>query len=379
MGLVTLVVAVPAAGLAMSLGLVPASVQQVLIGPPGQAVACADAASGGERWRVPLDPVEPYTTPEVRGDRVVVTGGRRVRVLSVRDGRELWSVDTESTTPVVSTDLVLVTRARDVAALEASTGRVRWTTTQIRDVRSGLADGGVGADAVVLGLSGDAGIPTIDPSGSPSPPARQLVALDPADGRVRWRVPTGEVSLAGVGDHAYVGYRDGRLEARDLRSGAVAWVASPGTDVRTLVTPGRVHAFTDAYGESGSLVTYDAATGRQLWRRESAQTGGFRAAAAGGVVAVGVASRSDGLIGLDAATGRERWRDPQGGGGSTAATAGLVVVADGDGLRARSAAATAPVWRTEIEAPSRVHLPMVAADGDTVCVLASWNQPPSSD
>lgn len=146
---------------------------------------------------------------------------------------------------------------RRVHAVDLETGRREWVqaTTQT----DALVQPGVVAtpEAVVLVA------------------ARLVVALDPADGRVRWRhEPAGEVS-----------------SRSEHRAGAVA--------------AGRLFLPVDPPDEEpAEVLALDLTTGRELWRTAVGSISGLPSVA-GGVVYV---STGDTLRCLNAGDGNERWR-----------------------------------------------------------------------
>lgn len=147
-----------------------------------------------------------------------------------------------------------------VLAVDASTGAPRWLTSGFSQGQPRLAaDGGVVA-VVALVSATSLGL------------ALRVLAAD--DGRELWRVdgdpryPAGQVAIHRFarqvpilgGGNLYLVTADGKLEARDARTGATRWTAGPASG------PVAAGATMVVAHDGGNLVAYDH-RGRRLWRR----------------------------------------------------------------------------------------------------------------
>ena len=167
-----------------------------------------------------------------------------------------------------------------------------------------------------------------------------LFAVDAVSGQPQWHFATerGVNSAAAVADGiVYVGDLDQRLYAVEATTGRKRWSVQIGQDANPSETreairtpnpaPAVVGGVVYAGGSDGTLVAIDAVSGVERWQ---AQLGtGFISAPvlAGGVVYVG---QMDGtLFAVDAATGKTRWTQRVDApiGGSPAVVDGIVYVA----------------------------------------------------
>jgi outer membrane protein assembly factor BamB/Ethanolamine utilization protein EutJ (predicted chaperonin) len=172
-----------------------------------------------------------------------------------------------------------------VHALDADAGRVRWALRFDAVVRALAALDGVVVAGIVDG---------------------RIVAMEPANGRVRWIYPTrGAIggAFAQAGGTLYAPSADGMLYALDLATGQAQWAYHAGTPI----------------------VSGVASHGDTLY----------------------VASRPNGLHAVDAASGGERWRaEIAAESYDLAAAAAVVAATDGRGmLRAYDVADATPLWR----------------------------------
>jgi outer membrane protein assembly factor BamB len=232
--------------------------------PPRRAAAVAFDATGQQRWSVPLPvgaDLDANVGPLVDGDTVYTTQGDELRALAAADGRQRWRL------PL----------GRFVYDASIQGG--------ILVVRVGPLDHG------------------------------QLLGVDPAVGRVRWRYPRqpGQLSwqhvssadgaIATIGEH-------GALVVLDRHDGAARWSrASRGRGMPKVFTAAGSRVLRL---DGGALEAYDAATGRALWRTPGVhRSEDFHATltvAGDGVV---VWDQSSAIHTVDAYrldTGRRRWR-----------------------------------------------------------------------
>jgi outer membrane protein assembly factor BamB len=200
-----------------------------------------------------------------------------VTAFSLKDGSRLWRLDTQAeddeSTNVgggIAFDgdtLYAATGRAEVVAIEAATGKLRW--------RKPL---GAAARAAPTIAEGRLYTPTLDD---------QLVALAADDGHRVWgyQATAAATSVLGLPSPAYAdgllvaGFGSGDLVGLRAASGATAWsdslAASRGrtslADLsairgRPAIAEGRVYAI----GLGGLMVSLDLRTGRRLWEREVA-------------------------------------------------------------------------------------------------------------
>lgn len=266
------------------------------------SVYALDIATGSELWRA--DTGAPTKAgPSVDQGLVMVASGDGVDAFDARDGSRVWaSAETGSVsgTPAV-VDGMVVSASEDglVSSLEVGEGQPLWQAEiGIATANSVAAD--ESAELAVIG--GQEGV---------------AVAVDLADGNIRWRYDTQDSARIGTptigGGLVYLATLEGggpgtrRLHAVDVATGERVWVVP---------SPGDAPAFAPALaddraivsGEDGSVTAMDPATGQQLWRYDAPGVVETVAAIADGVVYV--ASNGGLALALDAATGTELWRVP---------------------------------------------------------------------
>ncbi|SFF12986.1 Serine/threonine protein kinase [Actinacidiphila alni] len=233
----------------------------------GGGVQAWDAARGTLRWERPGAQTEfesPDSGPTVVGRAVYYQGGGLLHAVDALTGSELWSypvgepgaAGSVPTRPVVADGVVHLTAGTRVIALDERSGAERWHF-----------------DAPAVMFSPPAHVPGPGASGGGVYVADHLgtvYALDPADGRARWRVATEPrqslepVIVAGGALHLGAG---SALYTLDAVSGAPRWrFAAQGEVVGSpAVADGRVH-----FGSKDHcLYTVDAGGGQLRWRLET--------------------------------------------------------------------------------------------------------------
>ncbi|WP_326575162.1 PQQ-binding-like beta-propeller repeat protein [Actinacidiphila glaucinigra] len=236
----------------------------VVTGTRGGGVQVWDAAAGRLRWERGGAQTEfetPESGPSVVDGVVYFHGGGRLHALDATSGTEHWSYPTGEggampTRPVVADGAVYVTVGNRVLALDARSGTERWRF-----------------DAPAVMFAPPAYVPGPGVTGGGVYVADYLgtvYALDPADGRDRWRVATEQrqsvepVLVAGGSVMLGAG---GALYTLDAVTGTPKWrFAAQGEIVGSpVVADGRVH-----FGSKDHcLYTVDASGGQLRWKLET--------------------------------------------------------------------------------------------------------------
>jgi outer membrane protein assembly factor BamB len=239
----------------------------VVTGTRGGRVQAWDAGRGTLRWERSGAQTEfesPDSGPTIENQVVYYQGGGRLHAVDALSGAELWSYPVGEagaagsvvTRPVVADGVVHLTAGTRVLALDARTGAERWRFDAPAVMFASPAHvSGPGASG--------GGVYVTDHLGT-------VYALDPADGRDRWRVATEPrqsvepVVVAAGGVHLGAG---SALYTLDAVSGAPRWrFAAQGEIVGSpAVADGRVH-----FGSKDHcLYTVDAQGGQLRWRLET--------------------------------------------------------------------------------------------------------------
>ncbi|QYN37744.1 PQQ-binding-like beta-propeller repeat protein [Pseudonocardia sp. DSM 110487] len=239
----------------------------------------------------------------VPGDGVVFASGAddtgRVSAIDVRNGETRWTYDLRGARGHLVTvdDLVIVGDRYGVHALDAVDGTRRWMREEAWAV-------GAGEGIALCGRR-------------PALNAFVLTAVDAASGEERWTVPLGGSSYTPVAIAAgrvHLGVYD-LLRTLDAVTGATVWEQPLRDSTRSAgITVGGPVVCCAEEAQSGvsledrvkfgsvSQVGFDAATGRQLWRRPD--EGEWTTAHAGTHY---ICAGSTSVVAWDAATGGTRW------------------------------------------------------------------------
>lgn len=186
----------------------------------GGFVVAWDAATGEERWRVDLPPVE--SSPLiVDGVAYVGDWDGVVHALDVATGASLWTT---------ATDAQIVSSAS-------------WISAEF----------GGGRPAIAIGTNGGS-----------------VYALDAATGEVRWRGEGQEYFYATptvAYGRVYAANTDGWVYAYGAKTGRLLWRQQAGTYVYTAPVAARNVIYVGTY--DGYVVAFDAGTGAERWRAEA--------------------------------------------------------------------------------------------------------------
>ena len=244
-------------------------------------------AEGQEVWRADVGDYIARSTPALGGETLFVSAGYQLLAIDAATGRERWSVPLRfagSCSPVVSGHLVFVaTQEGYVSAFATETGEEIWNyrNDQLLFGSPAVADGVVViADeaGIVTGIAADSGRKLWQESAggevfstpairdalvvvATSQPA--LVAFDLRSGAERWRRDAGgESSPALSGKSVFLGGSDQALRAFDRESGKPLWSSPLGYEIRSSATfaGGAVYI-----GSGPTLNAIDQEDGRTLW------------------------------------------------------------------------------------------------------------------
>ncbi|MGG7573219.1 PQQ-binding-like beta-propeller repeat protein [Streptomyces sirii] len=294
----------------------------------GPSLYALDAVDGTERWRLNTEGWV-YALKVDRGTVVTSTRGGGVQAWEAGNGELLWEIggvqtdfETAEAGPVAHEGTVFVWADARLKALEARTGAERWSYP----VGDAAACGGVpmrllpASDGAVYVVAGT-----------------RVLAIDIARGDVRWHFEAPAVFLgppafapgpAVTGGGVYLADYLGTVYALDPADGRDRWRIA--TEARqstepVLVAHGAVHL-----GSGKALYTLDAVTGTPRWRFQAGAEVVGAPVVAEGRVHFGSADHC--LYTLDAMGGQLRWKLETGGEitGSPVAVGGVVYACSKD-------------------------------------------------
>ena len=261
----------------------------------GESVAALEPADGTERWTTGFDTDRPVCVGgdlAADDDRLYVPGCDGLRALSRSDGAPRWTAPGETGSVAVADGTVYAKRT-DLVALDAADGTTVWRAP----VGGSIPTRPAVAPGVVVAVNREDG----------------AVRAFERDGTERWTHRTGAETRApaAVDGTVYVAAGsppgDGRLIALDPADGTVRWRAEtpfPKRGERPVVGDERV--FLGCSGsDAGRLVVHDRADGRRLWSYADDNGAVYRPAVAGGQVYAG--SNDDTVTAFDR-DGTRRWR-----------------------------------------------------------------------
>lgn len=325
---------------------------------PGRAVQAHDATSGDLLWRKEVAPPVAATEPLLVGGVVLVPGGPLI-AYDARSGERLWALEAAPVQPQVAGGVVVLPRERDVQAVDPRTGRSLWRAPLSQGDRVFAGPGGV-----VVVRDRQLGPPYDQQPAAPEPPGEvQLLSLA---GEQRWRVDVAAVPIHAHadGDVVAVAGLHGDVMALDAADGRERWRVRTSPATVVLVTGSRVLARVET-----GVTALDASSGRELWRQQAPGSGAPLQVAGDRVLVVqhGGASRvlalADGEV-LDEPKARDVELLPAG-----------LVTAEVDELRFESAGS---VWIASVGTGDRPAL-WTDADDDVVVAVIGWGQPPERD
>ena len=230
---------------------------------PGGALVALEAATGRERWRVPVANAIKRTPAAVDGLVIAATVSGEVLAADVATGEVQWRYQLGDpskcwiyTAPVITDGVVCIGEAFHFAALDVRTGQPRWVRTDFGDLAEFInmsspaaADGKVFASFFWQ--------------------QDNFAALDVRTGATLWAHREGRkraamCGAAAVHGRVYVSRVTMDLECLDADTGDLHWRSPIGaifTQATPCVTPHVVYAV----GGLGTVRALDAATGKTCW------------------------------------------------------------------------------------------------------------------
>src|SRR5918912_4254995 len=290
-----------------------------------------------------------HNTPQVAGGVAVLRGpAGYLRGLDTRTGQERWRVPMNAV-PVGGTATRVIVGAPQpesgqspgaLRALDRRTGRTQWTTTFRPGELTGASDLN-DVHAPVVAATDSVVLAQVGPNPYLAPAVGDLLALDAATGRERWRTPLGHVgwpvhpvvlpesatvvTLRGpltpakhtTGDPRTLPAPAYAVDALDVATGASRWTwpvgvtEGTGQPVTTVwAGPRTAYFFADGVG----LVAADARTGRLRWQSpplRSTPSGRPDPETVTADARIVVLTGTSGVTALAATDGSQLWRLPQ--------------------------------------------------------------------
>lgn len=273
------------------------------------------------------------------GEGFAATGGSYLnRLGSFQNGEPRWVYTVQDDgvgVPFADEGLVAVGTGSDrVHAFDQPTGHHRWTYDAGGQEEYGGGAWGqpVHVDGAVVVAVSHSEQTDPDPQ-NPGDYTHRLLALEDADGTVRWECTIDGVAFTGPVVHdgtAVVATEAGDVHGVDTERGDRLWQDSlPGT-VWTPLSLDPDRGTVTVGSDEGSVVSFDVATGERQWSRtfDSGVAGATRAA--GRVV---VTTRGGRTLALGDADGETDWQvDLEAPGGPVDAAAGRIAVLDQTGV-----------------------------------------------
>ena len=273
---------------------------------PAELVEFKPTASLAEAWKGETgDAAGHLFHPQADGDDLFAAGGSRVARFAVASGNPVWREDTGvrlSAGAGVGEGLVLAGGAKgELLALDPASGKVRWKATLSSEVTGQL----LAVADTVIARTGDG----------------RVHGLAAADGSRKWlytrTLPA--LSLRGSGgmtardDVVYAGFPGGKLVALDAGNGAQLWEATVAlprgatelervADVMGAPVVDALQVCAVAY--QGRLACFDRRNGALRWARDISSNSGLSMDARN----LYLTDDKDAVIAYDKDSGRAGWR-----------------------------------------------------------------------
>lgn len=299
---------------------------------PAELVEFKSRAALSEAWKGETGDAAGFLVrPYLDGEYVVAAGGSRVARFAVATGHAVWKTDTGvklSAGAGAGEGLVLAGGSKgELVALDAASGRLRWKVSLSSEVTGQL----LVADTIVIARTGDGNV--------------HGVSVE--DGSPKWlytrNLPA--LSLRGSGGMVvrdkvlYAGFPGGKLVALNPANGAQLWeatVALPrGATELERVADVMGNPVVDerqvcAVAYQGRVACFDRQSGSLTWARDTSSNSGVTMDERN----VYVTDDRDAVTAYDKATGRAGWRQDKLARRQVTAPLALgawVIVADGEG------------------------------------------------
>jgi len=318
---------------------------------PAELVGFTQSATLAEAWKTDTgDTAGHLFHPQADGDDVFAAGGSQVVRIAVASGKPVWRTDTGvklSAGASAGVGLVLAGGGKgELLALDPASGKLRWNIALSSEVTGQLL---AVADTVIT-RTGDG----------------RVHGVSAADGSRKWlysrNLPA--LSLRGSGgmvardDVLYAGFPGGKLVALNAANGAQLWeatVALPrgATELERVAdvmgAPVVDERQVCAVAYQGRVACFDRRNGAPLWARDTSSNSGLAMDARN----VYVTDDKDAVTAYDKDNGRAGWRQDKLARRQVTAPLAFgdwVVVADGEGyVHVLSAEDGAFVARTKVD------------------------------
>ena len=241
------------------------------------AVDALKVETGMKQWSKPAGLVSATTAATGDGRVYVATGDGLVVAFDARTGDERWratlpTAGTLMRTPAFADGLVYAaSRGSGLVALDAGTGSTRWTAD--------LGGDDVGTPVIANGLVW---------TGTPGEATARLRTFDANTGAPVGTISDSDYAPAISDAMAVTGSTDGRVTARDAKTGAANWRFVGQGPIRGPSIAGGVVYF-DADAER-RLYALDGATGNEFWSFDVDATSSCCISVAQGVVVLGTSA-----------------------------------------------------------------------------------------
>jgi outer membrane protein assembly factor BamB len=286
-----------------------ASTEPIDLGPTVGAVFVADAdgtrtfhaltRDGQVAWSTPL-PGASLVTDHASTVYVVTPEGAEAgtRALDAATGQERWRVPVEEARAARPETVVLVADAPavELVARDPTTSERRWA----QPLASVPTSVGIAGDVVVA--------VTESPGADPSVPVRTIAAYDLATGELRWSRDRNDVGTAVVvGDTLLVWGTDDTTASLDLATGAERWrrLGRPLGGVGGVGVAADGMVFLSAASGDTNVRVVDLGTGQSRWSTGAADLRAQALGAGAGLLLFFTSLR--GVEAVDLATGAGRW------------------------------------------------------------------------